>query len=177
MSDPTRPPRTGVDDPTTRPDGGRGPAGSGADDGVVSRLRAEVTDLRLRLEDEVRTHRVVVVDDVGVGRIRLATTADGESRITLLDSDGFERVRIGGEPNRGVVTVACRTQGDDPTRVEVFALDLDSPDAAYAGVELIDRGNSGRGPSESSASRAFDPTTSATPAIPSLPRPAPAPRN
>lgn len=55
---------------------------------------------------------------------------------------GFERVRIGGEPNRGVVTVACRTQGNGPTRVEVFALDPDSPDAAYTGVELIDRGNS-----------------------------------
>ena len=141
MSDPTRPPRTGVDDPTARPDGESGVPEHDADD-ALSRLRAEVTDLRLRLEDEVRTHRVVVVDDAGISRIRLATTAEGESRVTLLDADGFERVRIGGQPDRGVVTIACRTQHDESTRVEVFALDPDAPDAAYTGVELIDRGNS-----------------------------------
>lgn len=118
MSDPTRPPRTGVDEPTARPEGRSGPHEHGVDD-AVSRLRAEVTDLRLRLEDEVRTHRVVVVDDAGVGRIRLATTTEGESRVTLLDADGFERVRIGGQPDRGVVTVACRTQHGEATRVGV----------------------------------------------------------
>ncbi len=141
MSDPTRPPRSGVDDPTARLDGGSGVPEQATDD-PVSRLRAEVTDLRLRLEDEVRTHRVVVVDDAGIGRIRLATTSDGESRVTLLDADGFERVRIAGQLDRGVVTVACRPQHGEPTRVEVFALDPDSPDAAYTGVELIDRGDS-----------------------------------
>lgn len=141
MSDPTRPPRRGVDDPTSRPGAGTVPHEPGVDD-AVSRLRAEVIDLRLRLEDEVRTHRVVVVDDAGIGRIRLATNTDGESQVTLLDADGFERVRIGAQPNRGVVTVACRTQHDDATRVEIFALDADLPDAAYTGVELIDRGNS-----------------------------------
>jgi GAF domain-containing protein len=141
MSDPTRAPCSGVDKPTARPDDGSGAPGPSADD-AVARLRAEVTDLRLRLEDEVRTHRVVVVDDAGIGRIRLSTTTDGESRVTLLDADGFERVRIGAQPDRGVVTIACRTQHDHPTRVEVFALDPETPDAAYAGVELIDRGDS-----------------------------------
>jgi hypothetical protein len=140
MSDPTRPSAEGVDD-----DERSTPAGPGAAEvaGVaVSRLRAEVADMRLRLGDEVRTRRVVVVDEAGVGRVRITASKEGGSRIDLLDADGFERIGISGALERGALTITSRTDGEQPTRVEVFGLDPDDPDAAYVGVELIDSGTS-----------------------------------
>lgn len=132
MSDDTRPPPGGVND------GDR----SRSDAEAITRLRAEVADLRLRIGDEVRTRRVVVVDEAGIGRVRITASKDGESRIDLLDADGFERVGISGAPERGAVTITSRTGSDQPTRIEVFGLDPEDPDAAYVGVELIDRGTS-----------------------------------
>lgn len=132
MSDDTRPPSAGVSE-------GR-PSDSG--DEAVSRLRAEVADMRLRLGDEVRTRQVVVVDETGIGRVRITASKDGGSRIDLLDADGFERIGISGALERGALTITSRTDGEQPTRVEVFGLDPDDPDAAYVGVELIDRGTS-----------------------------------
>lgn len=111
-------------------------------DEVVARLRAEVVDLRLRLEAEVRTRRVVIIDDRGAPRIRLTATADGDSQVALLDADGFERMQLTGRPDGGSVSVAARPSGDDLTHVEVFALDADEGDGPYVGVELIDRGAS-----------------------------------
>lgn len=108
----------------------------------MARLRAEVADLRLRLEDEVRTRRVVIVDERGAPRIRLTAAADGNSQVALLDGDGFERTRITGRPDSGSVSVAARPSGDDLTHVEVFALDGDEGDGPYVGVELVDRGTS-----------------------------------
>lgn len=58
---------------------------------ALARLRDELARLRLQVEDEVRTRRVVIVDEEGVDRICLATRADGGCSITLLDLDGFER--------------------------------------------------------------------------------------
>lgn len=111
-------------------------------DEIVAHLRAELADLRLRLDEEVRTRRVVVVDERGAPRIRLTASAGGDSQIALLGADGFERVRVTGKPNTGAVSVATRSPGDDLTQVEVFALDGDEDDSAYVGVELIDRGTS-----------------------------------
>lgn len=111
-------------------------------DEIVARLRAEVADLRLRLDEEVRTRRVVVVDEAGAPRIRLTASAGGDSQVALFDGDGFERVRVTGKPDIGTVSVAARSPGDDLTQVEVFALDRDEDDGAYVGVELIDQGTS-----------------------------------
>lgn len=144
MTDPTRPPRRGVEDPqrVDRPEYGEPDRQPGPDDDALSRLRAEIADLSLRLETEVRTGRVVIVDEGGTARIRLTASTDGGSQIVLLDADGFERVRIAGEPDRGIVSVACRPSGADTTQVDIFGLDADETDAAYTGVELVDRGNS-----------------------------------
>lgn len=132
MSDDTRPPPAGVTD------GDR----HGGDAEAVARLREEVADLRLQLGEKVRTRQVVVVDETGIGRVRISASKDGGSRIDLLDADGFERIGISGALERGALTITSRTDGEQPTRVEVFGLDPDSPDAAYVGVELIDRGTS-----------------------------------
>ncbi len=131
MSDDTRPP-AGVDEHH---------GGSETTDSIAV-LRAEVTALRLRLEGEVRTHRVVVIDEAGIARVRISTSADGASQIDLLDADGFGRIGISAAPERGAVSITSRGSGGQPTRVDVFALDPDEPDAAYVGVELIDRGTS-----------------------------------
>lgn len=104
-------------------------------------LRAEVQDLRLRLADEVRTRRVVVTDDAGIGRIRMAVDGDA-CRIVMLDQDGFERITLTAQPDIGAVAVQSRAH-NGPTRVDLFALDPDDgDDSAVVGVELIDGGNS-----------------------------------
>lgn len=108
---------------------------------ILAQLRAEVADLRLRLGDEVRTRRVVIVDEAGAPRIRLTASAGGDSQIALLDGDGFERVRMTGKPNVGTVSVAARSPGDDLTHVEVVAFDSDEAEGAYVGLELVDRGS------------------------------------
>lgn len=110
----------------------------------VERLKAEVTDLRLQLEEEVRTRRVTVIDDIGIARIRLATTPEGHCEIVLLTVDGFERIVLSARPGLGFLTVVSRSSSESPSRVDMFALDSDDGDAdgAYVGVELVDRGNS-----------------------------------
>ncbi len=85
---------------------------------------------------------MVIVDEGGTARIRLTASRDGGSEIVLLDGDGFERVHIAGEPDRGIVSVACRPSGADTTQVDIFGLDPDETDSAYTGVELVDRGTS-----------------------------------
>jgi hypothetical protein len=111
------------------------------DAAVLSRLRAEVADLRLQMGEEVRTRRIVLVDDTGVGRLRLDVTSDGYSRITLLDGDGFERIGLTGRPDLGVLTIAGRSLSGEPTRVEVFAHDPRDGDGVQIGVHLVDGGN------------------------------------
>lgn len=144
MNDPTRPPPRGVDSPrgADRMESGAPDGSPGPHEDVLALLRAEVADLRLRLATEVRTGRVVILDEEGTARIQLTASSDGGSRIALLDADGFERVQLVGELDRGIVSVACRPGGTDLTRVDVFGLDADDTDAAYTGVELVDRGNS-----------------------------------
>jgi hypothetical protein len=145
MTDSTHPRSRGVNDPgapeRTTPD----PESGGVvevDAAVFAQLRAEVADLRLQLGEEVRTRRVVVVDEAGAPRIRLTASAGGDSQVALLDGDGFERVWITGNPDIGTMSVAARSRGGDPTQVDVFALDRDEDDGAYVGLELIDRGTS-----------------------------------
>ena len=116
----------------------------GVDAAAFVRLQAEVTDLRLRLGEEVRSRRVVVVDETGIARIRL-TADEGQCRIVLLDADGFERIALTAKPETGTLTIATRPRSDDPTRIDVFALDADEEDpddVPAVGVELIDTGNS-----------------------------------
>jgi len=122
MSDVTRP---SPDDPT-----------------AVERLREEVTRLRLQLEDEVRTRRVVVVDGTGAGRIRLTAETGAGCRVTLLDPDGFERLVLEGDTTHGGLRIAGRSDGDGPSRVDVFALDPEDDQGTYVGVELVDAGTS-----------------------------------
>ncbi|HEX7134792.1 MAG TPA: hypothetical protein VF228_19620 [Iamia sp.] len=103
-------------------------------------LRQAVSDLRLLLQGEVRTRRLVVVDEAGIGRIRM--TADGDAcRLVMADPDGFERIVLTAQPDIGTVVVSAR--GELPTRVDVFALDAeDRDDVPMAGLELIDHGDS-----------------------------------
>lgn len=115
------------------------------DAGVLSRLRAEVADLRLQIREEVRTRRVVVVDEAGVSRIRLTAAKDGASQVALLDGDGFERIILDGRPDIGVLSVAGRSRSGHPMKVEVFALDPDDDEGTYIGVELVDQDNSTAG--------------------------------
>lgn len=109
---------------------------------AFARLQSEVTRLRLQIEDEVRTHRVVIVDETGVGRIRLSAAAGEHCRVVLLDEDGFERLHLTGRPDGGVLGIAGRPLGGEPTRIDVFASDPEDHAGAYVGVELVDSGNS-----------------------------------
>jgi hypothetical protein len=108
---------------------------------AFARLQSEVTRLRLQIADEVRTQRVVIVDETGVGRIRLSATAGEHCRVVLLDEDGFERLHLTGRPDGGVLAIAGRSLSGEPTRVDVFAIDPEDDAGAYVGVELVDAGN------------------------------------
>jgi len=132
MVDDTRPPQRGApDDPQH------------TDPETLRRLQTELTDLRLRLQSEVRTRCLVVTDEAGIGRIRLTAASGGDCEVVLLDEDGFERVTIAARPDMGLIMVGSRTDDDDPTRVDLFALDAeDDADAPYIGLELIGEGDS-----------------------------------
>lgn len=121
MSDDTRP---STDDPT-----------------AVERLREEVTRLRHQVETEVRTRQIVVVDASGADRIRL-TADDDVCRVVLIDRDGFERLGLEAADNHGVVRISGHTESDHPSRVDLFALDPEDDQGVYAGIELVDQGNS-----------------------------------
>jgi hypothetical protein len=113
----------------------------------LDRLEQELTDLRLAMGSQVRTREIVVVDEAGVPRIRLSATAGDEAvpstcRIMLLDADGFERVSVSALPGIGAVSIAGRTEQEQRSHVDVFALDPEDGDGVYLGVELVDRGNS-----------------------------------
>ncbi len=111
------------------------------DAGAFLALQQEVRDVRSLLRDEVRTRRVVLVDERGVGRIRMAAEGD-ICRIVLADRDGFERIALAAQPDIGNIVVSARGEGG-PTRVDLFALDAeDRHDDPVAGVELVDGGNS-----------------------------------
>ncbi len=134
MSDDKRSRPRGVPDESTR-------AREPIDTEAFARLQSEVTRLRLQIADEVRTRRVVIVDERGVGRIRLSATAGEHCRVVLLDEDGFERLHLTGQPDGGTLGIAGRSLSGEPTRVDVFATDPEDDAGAYIGVELVDAGN------------------------------------
>lgn len=121
----------------TRPRPGQEPV----DPANIERLREEVARLRSQIEDEVRTRRIVVVDNAGVERIRLSTEGDG-CGVRLLTDDGFERLALESDPEHSALHISGRTDGSGPTRVDVFVVDPEDDAGAYMGVELIDAGNS-----------------------------------
>jgi hypothetical protein len=84
----------------------------------VGWLEIEGARLRTAIEEQVRTRRVVVVDDAGRERIVLA--AHGRF---------------------GHVTVVAASAGDDTTAVELFATDPVDGDGAEVGVAVIDEGD------------------------------------
>ena len=86
---------------------------------AITGLRREIASLRAEIAQGVRTRSLSVVD-----------------------AEGFERVRLRAEDDYGSVSVSSRSEPGERTCVEVFALDADGADSAYVGVELIDRGNS-----------------------------------
>jgi hypothetical protein len=89
----------------------------------------------------VRTRRVVIVDEAGVGRIRLS--AEGRAcHIAVLDPDGFERAALEGDESHGALRITGRSDGVGPSRVDMFAIDPEDEQGTYVGVELIDAGNS-----------------------------------
>lgn len=105
MSDAIRPP-TDPECPVTAAD--------------LAAIRAEVAALRAEVRSEIRTGRVVVIDE-----------------------SGFERIRMTADGHHGHLTVSARRGVDDrPTRVDVFAVDAEDDAGPYVGVELVDRGDS-----------------------------------
>lgn len=108
---------------------------------AFERLRREVTDLRLQLEDEVRTGRLVVVDEAGIARARITADSGGVCRFVLLDEDGFERISLRGLHEVGAIEVAARSRSGEPTRAEVVAHDPSGEDGCVVGLYLVDRGN------------------------------------
>lgn len=109
---------------------------------AIARLRDELTRLRHQVEHEVRTRRIVIVDEEGGDRIRLAARADGGCSITLLDAGGFERSVLSGGPDGGSLRLVARPLGEGPARIDVFAVDPEDDAGAYVGVELVDDGSS-----------------------------------
>lgn len=103
-----------VDEATPYPSPGSDPAIAGA----IIELRTELAELRSELAREVRTRKLVVVED------------DGRERIVLI---------AGGD--HGTCTVAVLDSSDEPTQVELFALDADDMGPAYIGLELVQQGN------------------------------------
>ncbi len=148
-----------MSDDTQAPLGPGSEGGAASDDG---RGRGRpVASTRESVGDEVRTRSVVVVDEAGVGRVSIGASASDGGVISFLDGDGFWRIHITASVERGAVSIATRAPNGEPTRVDVFGLDPDGPDAAYVGVEVIDRGTSvagialqeGRAPQVWTASR------------------------
>lgn len=119
-----------------------------AADGAVGALGRELTALRLHLEDEVRTRRVVIVDEAGHPRLRLQSTDErGRCGLVMLDPDGAERVRLVADTEIGILSILTADSAPSEgrrTRVDVFALEPDPEDVdgSYIGVELVDHGNS-----------------------------------
>ena len=63
--------------------------------------------------------------------------------VTVVDPDGFERIRLTADGDGGHVVLRTRGPGGDVTQVDLFALDAeDATDRPYVGVELVDRGTS-----------------------------------
>jgi hypothetical protein len=108
---------------------------------AFARLQAEVGRLRRQIDGEVRTRRVVVVDDAGVERIRLSAD-DVSCRVALLAPDGFERLTLEDGEGLGALRIAGRSDGSGPSRVDLFAVDPEDEQGVYVGVELVDGGNS-----------------------------------
>jgi hypothetical protein len=104
-----------VDDAIRPPTGGESPRVSD----LLAALQAEVAALRAELHREIRTRRVVVVEE-----------------------DGFERIVLSADGSHGEVVVAARPSQDRLTRTELFALDSDDTEGPFVGIELVDRGNS-----------------------------------
>lgn len=117
-------------------------SGTEAANSAIDRLRREVAGLRHQVEGEVRTRRVVIVDEQGVERIRLSVDADGGCCVALVDVDGFERTALSADRSGGSLRISARPLGVDPARVDVFALDPEDDAGAYTGIELIEAGNS-----------------------------------
>jgi hypothetical protein len=131
-----------TDDTRPQPSGERTDEGTPLTPAATDRLQEEVTRLRLQLADEIRTRRVVIVDDSGFGRIRLSTDEHGGCNVTLLDPDGFERAVLSGASDGGSLRIAARSHGDGPARVDLFALDPEDDAGSYVGLELLDAGTS-----------------------------------
>jgi hypothetical protein len=108
---------------------------------AFERLQREVTDLRLQIGDEVRTGRLVVVDEAGIARARITAKSGGDCRLVLLDEDGFERISLRGLDEVGAIEVAARSRSGEPTRAEVVAHDPSGEDGCMVGLYLFDRGN------------------------------------
>jgi len=108
---------------------------------AFERLQREVTDLRLQIGDEVRTGRLVVVDEAGIARARITAESGGDCRFVLLDEDGFERISLRGLDEVGAIEVAARSRSGEPTRAEMVAHDPSGEDGCMVGLYLFDRGN------------------------------------
>lgn len=108
---------------------------------AFERLQREVTDLRLQIRDEVRTGRLVVVDEAGIARARITAESGGDCRFVLLDEDGFERISLRGLDEVGTIEVAARSRSGEPTRTEMVAHDPSGEDGCMVGLYLVDRGN------------------------------------
>lgn len=108
---------------------------------AFERLQQEVTNLRLQMGDEVRTGRLVVVDEAGIARARITAESGGDCRFVLLDADGFERVSLRGLDEVGAIEVAARSRSGEPTRAAVVAHDPSDGDGCVVGLYLMDRGN------------------------------------
>lgn len=108
---------------------------------AFERLQREVTDLRLRIAGEVRTRRLVVVDDAGIARARIAAEPAGHCRLVLLDEDGFERISLKALDQVGAMEVAARARSGETSRVELVAHDPADGDGCVVGLYLFDRGN------------------------------------
>lgn len=85
---------------------------------LVTQLAGEVADLRAELASEVRTHRLVVVED-----------------------DGHERVVIASRGHYGHLMVRGRSPEGRSTAVELFANDPSDGDGANVGLALTDDGD------------------------------------
>jgi hypothetical protein len=81
-------------------------------------LQDELTDLRALLATELRTRRVVVVDEAG-----------------------FERIVLAAHEKYGHVTVFAAAPGRASTCVELFVTDRVDEDGAEVGVALVDAGD------------------------------------
>ena len=82
-------------------------------------VQQEVAALRAELRTEVRTRRVVVIED-----------------------DGFERIVLSADESHGEIVVAARPSEDRSTKAVLFALDSEDAEGPFVGMELVDRGNS-----------------------------------